>query len=98
MFGNRDRSRTIKKIENGTEQLYSVYHDENRRLFSAKEGLRKIGQRTAWGRKTDNSDEKWKLTAKPFYKYDLREQLIVEPVSNERLDLIEAQKQQNEKQ
>lgn len=97
-FGNRDRSRTIKKIENGTEQLYSVYHDENRRLFDAKEGLRKIGQRTAWGRKTDNSDEKWKLTAKPFYKYDLREQLIVEPASNQRLDLIEAQKQQNEKQ
>ena len=55
MFGNRDRTRKINRIENGAVQLYELYDD--RKLTTAKEGLRRIGQRILGNRKPDNDSD-----------------------------------------
>lgn len=65
IFGTRDRTKAIKRIEKGTESVYGIY-DENRRLASAKERLRKMGQK-AWGRKNENDEDKWDINGPALY-------------------------------
>ena len=69
-------------------ELYDIY-DEQRRLASAKERLRKMSKKTAWGQPTE---EEWSIGAPAFYKNDLRENLVVEAASDSFLDQKKAHK------
>lgn len=98
-FGNRNNDKKIKKIVKGTKALYEIYREQCR-VANAKERLKKLGAKTAWGRRADanDSDEEWSINAPISYNNDLREQLIVVPASDNILDRRAALKELKEKQ
>ena len=68
-------------------------------MANAKERLKKLGARTAWGKQGGaDKEENWSINAPAFYKHDLREQLVVIPASDNILDRRAAAKELREKQ